>query len=238
MQVQSHSDVLRHHKRALGGIRTVFSSPGHGPKPGPTCAKASQFVKVDSCNCGQNVATVRPRERCDNAAVASDDSRSIPDLRGAACRGQPELFDAANRHDPRIEAAQAVCRGCPVLAECQRWLSSLPPQLRPRGVVAGVYVAPPRSPAPAGYSMRVCAECGRGFAAKRSDAQYCSAVCRDVRVPGTAQNGVLSSTLSHAPIPARFSPCSPWVWRGRAPRRPRRSTARQCHRSAKRWCTR
>jgi Transcription factor WhiB len=119
---------------------------------------------------------------CDNPAVPVgellDDLSHAPSLRGALCRGHPELFDAVNRHDPRIAAARAICASCPVLAECHAWLVSLPAGLRPSGVVAGVYVAPPWSPAPAGYSPRVCAECGRHFAARRSSAQYCSTLCR------------------------------------------------------------
>jgi hypothetical protein len=101
-----------------------------------------------------------------------------PRLTGAACRGQAELFDAANRHDPRIAGARAICASCPVLGACRAWLVGLPVGLRPCGVVAGRYCPPPRSPAPVGYSVRVCVECGRGFAAKRGDARFCSAVCR------------------------------------------------------------
>ena len=48
----------------------------------------------------------------------------IPDLRGAACRGHPELFDVAVRHDTQaITAAKAVCTACPALRDCRRWLA-------------------------------------------------------------------------------------------------------------------
>ncbi len=48
----------------------------------------------------------------------------IPDLRGAACRGHPELFDVADRHDTQaITAAKAVCTACPALRDCRRWLA-------------------------------------------------------------------------------------------------------------------
>jgi len=48
----------------------------------------------------------------------------IPDLRGAACRGHPELFGVADRHDTQaITAAKAVCIACPALRDCRRRLA-------------------------------------------------------------------------------------------------------------------
>ena len=48
----------------------------------------------------------------------------IPDLRGAACRGHPELFGVADRHDTQaITAAKAVCIACPALRDHRRWLA-------------------------------------------------------------------------------------------------------------------
>ncbi|OKH76597.1 hypothetical protein EB75_02440 [Mycobacterium sp. ST-F2] len=62
-----------------------------------------------------------------------------PQLRGALCVGRHQLFDTtgddpASRH--RQEQATAVCRTCPVLVPCARWLDSLPPHQRPLGTVA------------------------------------------------------------------------------------------------------
>ena len=72
----------------------------------------------------------------------------IPRLPGAACRGHPELFDVAGQHDrDAIAQAKAVCHACPVLRECRAWLRSLPKPVRPCGVVAGRFVAPPKPPA-------------------------------------------------------------------------------------------
>ena len=54
-------------------------------------------------------------------------AHDIPDLHGAACRGHPEVFDVADRHDTEaIAAAQAVCASCPVLRDCRAGTSSLP----------------------------------------------------------------------------------------------------------------
>jgi hypothetical protein len=112
-----------------------------------------------------------------SVAELLDTLAHTPDLHGAACRGHPELFDVERNDHEAIEAAQAICASCPVLGACRAWLRSQPAELRPCGVVAGRYVAPPRLPR-ADYSLRVCAECGRGFMAKRWDARLCSAVCR------------------------------------------------------------
>jgi Transcription factor WhiB len=73
--------------------------------------------------------------------------RSIPNLPGAACRGHPELFNVADRHDHQaIAQAKAVCVSCPALRGCRTWLASLPRPMRPSGVIAARYVAPPRLP--------------------------------------------------------------------------------------------
>ena len=112
------------------------------------------------------------------AELLDELARTIPNLHGAACRGHPELFDA-DRHDHQaITAAKAVCASCPVLGPCRAWLADQPVTLRPCGVVAGRYLgAPPPLPR-SGGSLRVCAECGRCFVAKRRDATLCSAACR------------------------------------------------------------
>jgi hypothetical protein len=72
-------------------------------------------------------------------------THGIPDLRGAACRGHPELFDV-DRHDPRIEEAKALCADCPVLRDCRAWLASLPRSRQPSGIVAGRYIPAPKPP--------------------------------------------------------------------------------------------
>ncbi|WP_020111595.1 WhiB family transcriptional regulator [Rhodococcus sp. 114MFTsu3.1] len=75
---------------------------------------------------------------------------AAPDLHGAACAGQWGLFDPAD-HDAketaastqqRHERAIAICRDCPVLAECVTWASTLRPG-EVSGVVAGVVYRPP-----------------------------------------------------------------------------------------------
>jgi hypothetical protein len=111
------------------------------------------------------------------AELLDDLARAIPDLAGAACRGHADLFDVARTDRAAIVKAKTICASCPVLDDCRAWLADQPATLRPCGVVAGRYVAPP----PRGrrlFSLRVCAECGRGFMAKRWDARLCSAVCR------------------------------------------------------------
>jgi Transcription factor WhiB len=60
-------------------------------------------------------------------------AHGIPDLHGAACRGHPQLFDVADRHDtPTIAQAKALCASCPVLGDCRAWLASLPRACLPK----------------------------------------------------------------------------------------------------------
>jgi hypothetical protein len=41
-------------------------------------------------------------------------AHDIPDLRNAACRGRPQLFDVADRHDTQaVGQAKALCASCP-----------------------------------------------------------------------------------------------------------------------------
>ena len=68
-----------------------------------------------------------------------------PSLPGANCKGRAELYDlAAGRAKPRSQVMQAqrdaleLCRTCPALAACTAHIGSMPPWLRPRGVVAGM----------------------------------------------------------------------------------------------------
>jgi hypothetical protein len=111
------------------------------------------------------------------AELLDDLAHAIPDLPEAACRGHADLFDVARTDRAAVAKAKAICASCPALDDCRAWLADQPAALRPCGVVAGRYVAPP----PGGrqlLSLRFCAECGRGFMAKRWDARLCSAVCR------------------------------------------------------------
>lgn len=79
-----------------------------------------------------------------NLAELLDDLAAVPSLRDAACRGHSELFDATiPGSGTREQVAQAqqlalqICRTCPALPGCRRWVDSLPAWKRPPGVVAG-----------------------------------------------------------------------------------------------------
>ncbi|GAS87542.1 hypothetical protein [Mycolicibacterium brisbanense] len=71
-----------------------------------------------------------------------------PALPGARCRGKHHLFDDAGKDEApevvaqRHQQALGLCRSCPALASCGRWVDSLPRSRRPPGVVAGVVHAP------------------------------------------------------------------------------------------------
>lgn len=69
--------------------------------------------------------------------------RSSVKLTGAACRDRGDLFLSEDADDQA--AAVEICRTCPVLTECRRWVESLPRSQRPGGVVAG-QVHQPRPP--------------------------------------------------------------------------------------------
>jgi transcription factor WhiB len=74
----------------------------------------------------------------------------IPDLHDAACRGRPGEFDIEDGRRDRaaVTRAKEVCQSCPALQDCRDWLASLPRPVRPSGVVAGRYLAPPPLPPP------------------------------------------------------------------------------------------
>lgn len=67
----------------------------------------------------------------------------LPRLPGADCAGRGELF--TSEHPDDQAAAVAICRTCPVLADCQRWVAGLPRSRIPAGVTAG-QIHPPRPP--------------------------------------------------------------------------------------------
>jgi WhiB family transcriptional regulator, redox-sensing transcriptional regulator len=66
-----------------------------------------------------------------------------PPLPGALCRGHADIFDAPAAWPPtdadraRIAQAKALCRRCPVLADCKAWDASLPRRQHATGVIAG-----------------------------------------------------------------------------------------------------
>ncbi|WP_165604349.1 WhiB family transcriptional regulator [Mycolicibacter sinensis] len=64
----------------------------------------------------------------------------VPRLTGAACRDHVGLYDAAADGD-RDAAQEAVdiCRRCPVLDICQRWITTTHPRRPPPGVWAARY---------------------------------------------------------------------------------------------------
>jgi hypothetical protein len=79
---------------------------------------------------------------CVHPAALAD--LAAPALPGARCRGQWKVFDAAagDRRYPHVaqacQQALAICRCCPCLIACRRWVDGLPPGVRPSGVVAGM----------------------------------------------------------------------------------------------------
>jgi hypothetical protein len=59
--------------------------------------------------------------------------RGIPNLTGALCKGEWELFDDTELPD----LALSICAQCPALAGCSPWFESLPKRHQPPGVIAG-----------------------------------------------------------------------------------------------------
>lgn len=76
-------------------------------------------------------------------AAFLDDLAHTPHLPGAKCRQNPALFDntipnVASRPvacQARREAVK-ICQACPALQACAAWLDTIPPPLRPHGVIA------------------------------------------------------------------------------------------------------
>ncbi|WP_052915676.1 hypothetical protein [Mycobacterium haemophilum] len=68
--------------------------------------------------------------------------RDVPNLDGALCKDNADIWDAAESRDDaqdtaeRIAFAVSACRCCPVLHICRAWAASLPPDAI-AGVVAG-----------------------------------------------------------------------------------------------------
>lgn len=69
------------------------------------------------------------------------DLTATPDLQGAACVDQLDVFDACLERGAAARAAYPrairVCAGCPALRACSDWVESLPMRRRPIGVTAG-----------------------------------------------------------------------------------------------------
>jgi WhiB family transcriptional regulator, redox-sensing transcriptional regulator len=86
------------------------------------------------------------------ATLLLDLAQGIPELPGARCRSRAELFDRTICQEPgdyfgddlryARKAAQAICASCPVLAQCDAWVQSLPRPKRPRGIIGGRYTDP------------------------------------------------------------------------------------------------
>lgn len=81
----------------------------------------------------------------------------IPDLDGARCKGEADLFEAtvggrsgrhvnADREHARASALR-LCAECPALLACRQWLAGERPTRRPRGVVAGQIITSTGTPA-------------------------------------------------------------------------------------------
>lgn len=64
---------------------------------------------------------------------------AVPFMDDAACLGRWQLYDfTIDGDNPAADQrALQVCDSCPVLAQCQAWLESLPASRKPVGVCAG-----------------------------------------------------------------------------------------------------
>ena len=62
--------------------------------------------------------------------------RGIPQLSGAKCVGQWDIFDETDNSEI-VEFACHLCAACPAINVCRAWFDSLPRTRRPEGVVAG-----------------------------------------------------------------------------------------------------
>jgi WhiB family redox-sensing transcriptional regulator len=83
-----------------------------------------------------------------NIAAILDELGVAPNLPGARCVNRHDLFDStiegarpgmagvADLAAVRAEAVR-VCRGCPELEPCGRWLDRQPRRFKPLGVIAG-----------------------------------------------------------------------------------------------------
>lgn len=88
-----------------------------------------------------------PRQDPALAELAAAIGPPAPELPGALCVGEHDLFDPRGDGETRDEAAERhelavdTCRACPALTACSRWVAELPRKHRPGGVVAGHHIA-------------------------------------------------------------------------------------------------
>ena len=68
--------------------------------------------------------------------------RGSASLPGALCRGRTEWDYGATMADRDV--AIAICRRCPELGACRRWMRSLPKGKRPVGVIVAGKFYPPK----------------------------------------------------------------------------------------------
>lgn len=61
---------------------------------------------------------------------------NLPTFPVGACAGRARLMDPKPGDQQGITAARRVCLGCPVLAECREWMSTLTRKADPGGVIA------------------------------------------------------------------------------------------------------
>lgn len=59
-----------------------------------------------------------------------------PDLSGARCAGRSQWWDEVDDAEI-VDYTRSQCQTCPALTACAAWLETLPPRLKPCGVVAG-----------------------------------------------------------------------------------------------------
>ena len=104
----------------------------------PTLA-APRFAHY--CDCGRvrresnKFCTKCARQPRDAVGLIACIIAETPRLEDAACVKRPRLFDG----DSGADAAQAIsiCKQCPALLQCRRWVKSLPRGQKPYGVIAG-----------------------------------------------------------------------------------------------------
>lgn len=97
----------------------------------------------------------------------------------AACRGEdPDLFFPERGERPT--AAQAICRGCPVRAECLEHADTYEASGQEHGVWGGLSATDRRSLVRRGERPTrelTCPVCGERFSTQQPDAMYCGRRC-------------------------------------------------------------
>ena len=100
----------------------------------------------DRCTSAQPITHPQPDYLVEEL-VAAIIARVPQTHRGTTMPENPEaraIFDLTSSRAVGLTTARhqaiAICRSCPCLAECRRWLESLDEHERPRGIVAGILV--------------------------------------------------------------------------------------------------